>query len=121
MTDSKNRGVKDTFFLVCDAPKGMPEVVGNVWPLTSVETCTIHLISNAFKLASKMDWNALKRDVKPVYVKLCDRGRQEFVPFLNYDLKVRAVISSTNAIESLNARYRRPVRARGTSRPIRRR
>jgi len=68
-----------------------------------------------------MDWNALKRDVKPVYVKLCGRGREEFLPFLDSDLKVRAVISSTNAIESLNARYRRPVGARGTSRAIRRR
>jgi len=54
MTDSKNRGVKDTFFLVCDAPKGLPEVVGNVWPLTSVQTCVIPLISNTVKLASKM-------------------------------------------------------------------
>jgi transposase-like protein len=31
---------------------------------------------------------------------------------LDYDVKIRAVICSTNAIESLNARYRR-VKARG--------
>jgi len=30
-----------------------------------------------------------------------------------YDLEIRTVICSTNAIESLNARYRRSVRARG--------
>ena len=34
-------------------------------------------------------------------------------PFLAYDLEVRKVIFSTNAIESLNARFRRAVRARG--------
>jgi putative transposase len=34
-------------------------------------------------------------------------------PFLDYDLEIRTVICSTNAIESLNARYRRAVKARG--------
>jgi transposase-like protein len=36
-----------------------------------------------------------------------------YVPFLDYDGEIRRVICSTNAIESLNARYRRAVRARG--------
>ena len=36
-----------------------------------------------------------------------------FVPFLDYDVEIRRVICSTNAIESVNARYRRAVRARG--------
>ncbi len=35
LTDIKNRGVKDSFFLVCDGLKGLPEVVANVWPLTT--------------------------------------------------------------------------------------
>ena len=38
---------------------------------------------------------------------------QEFIPFLDYDPEIRKVICSTNAIESLNARYRRATRARG--------
>jgi transposase-like protein len=42
LTDIKNRGVTDVFFLVCDGLKGLPEVVGNVWPLTTVQTCIIH-------------------------------------------------------------------------------
>ena len=37
----------------------------------------------------------------------------EFVPFLDYDVEIRKVLCSTNAIESLNARFRRAVRARG--------
>ncbi|GAB3401986.1 hypothetical protein GCM10027569_07580 [Flindersiella endophytica] len=35
------------------------------------------------------------------------------MPFLDYDVEIRRVICSTNAVESLNARYRRAVRARG--------
>jgi putative transposase len=38
---------------------------------------------------------------------------EEFIPFLVYDLEIRTVICSSNAIESLNARYRRAIRARG--------
>jgi transposase-like protein len=139
LTDIKNRGVKDTFFLVCDGLKGLPEVVTNVWPLTTVQTCIIHLIRNTFRLASRQDWDALKRDVKPIYtavnataaraafeelterwgrkygaiVRLWENAWEEFIPFLDYDVEIRRVICSTNAIESLNARYRRAVKARG--------
>ena len=37
---------------------------------------------------------------------------EEFIPFLD-DVVLRRVICSTNAIESLNARYRRAIKARG--------
>jgi putative transposase len=33
--------------------------------------------------------------------------------FLDYDVEIRKIIRSANAIESLNAHYRRTVRARG--------
>jgi putative transposase len=139
LTDLRNRGVKDVFFVVCDGLKGLPEVVGNVWPLAIVQTCIVHLIRNTFRLASKRDWDALKRGVKPIYtavnagaaraaldelaerwgsrypavIRLWENAWEEFVPFLDYDVEIRQVICSTNAIESLNARYRRAVKARG--------
>ena len=98
-----------------------------------------HLIRNTFRLASKRDWDALKRDVKPIYtavnadaaraaldeltekwgqrygaiIRLWENAWTEFIPFLDYDIEIRTVICSTNAIESLNARYRRAIKARG--------
>jgi len=39
--------------------------------------------------------------------------RELFVPFLDYDVELRTVLCSTNAIESLNARYRRAITVRG--------
>ncbi|MFF0531135.1 IS256 family transposase [Nocardia amikacinitolerans] len=139
LTDIRNRGVKDVFFLVCDGLKGLPEVVGNVWPLATVQTCIIHLIRNTFRLAGRQHWDALRRDVKPIYtavhataaraaldelterwgakyaaiVRLWENAWEEFIPFLDYDIEIRRVICSTNAIESLNARYRRAIKARG--------
>ncbi|MET7710325.1 IS256 family transposase [Micromonospora sp. NPDC005413] len=139
LTDLRNRGVKDVFFLVCDGLKGLPEVVTNVWPATIVQTCIIHLIRNTFRLTSRKYWDTLKHDIKPIYtavnataaraafddlaekwggrypavIRLWDNAWAEFIPFLDYDLDIRKVICSTNAIESLNARYRRAVKARG--------
>src|SRR4051794_16120191 len=46
-------------------------------------------------------------------IRLWRNAWTEFIPFLDYDVEIRKVICSTNAIESLNARYRRAVRARG--------
>lgn len=37
----------------------------------------------------------------------------EFVPFLAFDAEIRRIVCTTNAIESVNARIRRAVRARG--------
>jgi transposase-like protein len=67
LTDLRNRGIRDVFFVVCDGLKGLPEVVGNAWPQAIVQTCIVHLIRNTFRLASRRDWDALKRDLKPIY------------------------------------------------------
>jgi putative transposase len=139
LVDLKNRGVVDVFFLVCDGLKGLPAVVESVWPLTIVQTCIIHLIRNTFRLTSRKDSDAIKRDIKAIYtapnadaalaaldeleekwgrkypamIRLWRNAWNEFIPFLDYDVEIRTVICSTNAIESLNARYRRAVQARG--------
>ena len=46
-------------------------------------------------------------------IRLWRNAWSEFIPFLDYDVEIRKVLCSTNAIESLNSRYRRAVRARG--------
>ncbi|MBS4104059.1 IS256 family transposase [Tsukamurella paurometabola] len=139
LTDLRNRGISDTFFVVCDGLKGLPEVVANVWPAAIVQTCVIHLLRNTFRLTSRRHWDAIKRVLTPIYtapnaaaaraalealteqwgqkypavIRLWENAWEEFIPFLDYDIEIRKVICSTNAIESLNARYRRAVKARG--------
>jgi putative transposase len=139
LTELRNRGVADVFFLVCDGLKGLPDSVNAVWPRTIVQTCLIHLIRNSFRFASRKYWDELSRDLKPIYtavnadaagaaldaleakwgvrypaiIRLWRNAWEEFIPFLDYDLEIRKVLCSTNAIESLNARYRRAVKARG--------
>ncbi len=109
-----------------------------MWPATTVHTCVMHLIRITFRLSSRQRWDALEHDLKAIYtapteaaasadfddladcwgkryptiIRLWNNAWQEFIPYLDYDIEIRQVLRSTNAIESLNARYRRSVKAR---------
>src|ERR1700676_4091467 len=61
------RPLGDVGMLVCDGVKGLPDAVSAVWEKTIVQTCIVHLLRNSFKYASKRDWAAVAKDLKPVY------------------------------------------------------
>jgi putative transposase len=67
LTEIKNRGVEDVCILVCDGLKGLPDSVTTVWPLTTVQACLLHLIRNTFRYASRRDWDAIGRQLRPIY------------------------------------------------------
>ena len=139
LTELRNRGVADVLMLVCDGLKGLPEAVEAVWPRTVVQTCVVHLVRASFRYAARQHWDAIAKALRPVYtapteaaamerflefgevwgkrypaiVRLWENAWAEFVPFLAFDPEIRRVICTTNAIESVNARIRRAVRARG--------
>jgi transposase-like protein len=139
LTEIKNRGAGDACMVVCDGLKGLPDAIGEVWPQAVVQTCLVHLIRASFRYASKADWGVIAKDLKPVYtapseqaaldafaefsskwerkypaiVRLWTNAWPEMVPFLAFDVEIRKIVCSTNAIESLNARLRRAVNARG--------
>jgi len=139
LTEIKNRGVQDVLMVVCDGLKGLPDAVNTVWAKTVVQTCIVHLLRNSFRYASRRDWAAIAKDLKPVYtapseqaaldrfaefgekwearypaiIRLWENAWSEFVPFLAFDTEIRTVICTTNAIESINSRLRRAVNARG--------
>jgi putative transposase len=139
LTELKNRGVADVLMVVCDGLIGLPDAITTVWPQTITQTCVVHLLRNSFRYAGRQHWAAIAKALKPVYtapteaaarerfaefteawgarypaiVRLWDNAWAEFVPFLAFDPEIRRVICSTNAIESVNARIRRAVKARG--------
>ena len=139
LTEIKNRGVEDVCIAVCDGLKGLPDAIAATWERTQVQTCIIHLIRNTFRYAARQHWDKMAKDLRPIYtavnaeqaavrldefeerwgaicpaaVKRWRNAWGEFIPFLDYDVEIRKIICTTNAIESLNARYRRAVRARG--------
>ncbi|BCJ27696.1 IS256 family transposase [Actinocatenispora sera] len=139
LTELKNRGVADVLMMVCDGLSGLPEAIASVWPATVTQTCVVHLLRNSFRYAGRQHFDAIAKALRPVYtapteaaaaerfaefteawgtrypaiVRLWERAWAEFVPFLAFDPEIRRVVCSTNAIESVNARIRRAVRARG--------
>jgi transposase-like protein len=139
LSEIKNRGVADVLMVVCDGLKGLPDAVNTVWDKTIVQTCIVHLLRNSFRYASRADWAAIAKDLKPVYtapseqaaldrfaefsekweqkypaiIRLWENAWAEFVPFLGFDVEIRKIICTTNAIESINSRLRRAVNARG--------
>ena len=96
-------------------------------------------LDEAVDTQSKRDWGQIAKDLKPVctaasesealdrfaefsgkwekrspaIIRLWENAWAEFVPFLRFDREIRIVICTTNAIESINARLRRAVNARG--------
>ncbi len=81
-TEMKNRGVEDVCIVVCDGLKGLPEAIGNTWPLAIVQTCVLHLIRNTFRFASKRDWDKMSRDLRPVYTAVSEHeAKERFVEF----------------------------------------
>jgi len=139
LAEIRNRGTRDVLMVVCDGLKGLPDAVNSVWDKAIVQTCIVHLLRNSFKYASKRDWAEIAKDLKPVYtavseaaaldafaefsgkwekrypaiIRLWENAWAEFVPFLRFDNEIRTIICTTNAIESINARLRRAVNARG--------
>ena len=67
LTDLKNRGVADVFCIVCDGPKGLPDSVSAVFPAAIVQTCIVHMIRGSFRYASKRYWEAIAKDLRPIY------------------------------------------------------
>jgi len=139
LTEIKNRGVEDVCLVVCDGLKGLPESITTTWSFAQVQTCILHLIRNTFRYAARQHWDELARDLRPVYtapnaemaavrfeefatkwgarypaiIRLWRAAWEEFIPFLDYHVEIRKILCSTNAIESLNRRYRRAIRVRG--------
>jgi putative transposase len=67
LTEIKNRGTRDVLMVVCDGLKGLPDAIAQVWPQAITQTCIVHLLRNSFRYASKRDWAAIAKDLKPVY------------------------------------------------------
>jgi transposase-like protein len=139
LTELKNRGIADALIVCCDGLKGLPDAIRVTWPNATVQTCVVHLVRNSLRYASKKHWQPITRQLKEIYTApTVDAARErfqdfseqwkplypamimswenswnEFVPFLEFPVELRKIVYTTNAIESLNARFRRAVRHRG--------
>jgi transposase-like protein len=139
LTELRNRGVIDALIVCCDGLKGLPDAIRTTWPEATVQTCVVHMVRNSLRYASRKHWQTITKQMRDIYnapsveaaeVRFADfaeeweavypamidswrRAWPEFIPFLEFPQELRAVVYTTNAVESLNARIRRAVRGRG--------
>lgn len=123
----------------CDGLRGMPDAIAATWPEAIIQTRVVHLVRNSLRYASKTHWSQISNDMRAIYtapteeaalarfaefterwgerypamIKVWERAWPEFVPFLGFPPAIRKVVYTTNAIESLNARFRKATRRRG--------
>ena len=140
MNELRNRGVEDILIAVVDGLKGFPEAILAVFPEATVQTCIVHLLRQSLAFVSYKDRKAIAAALKDIYRAVDaaagaaalaafeegDWGRRypaigqswrrawgEVVPFYAFPEEVRRILYTTNAIEALNSKLRRAVRARG--------
>jgi putative transposase len=140
MNELRNRGVEDVLLAVVDGLKGFPDAILAVFPNALVQTCIVHLLRHSLDFVSYKDRKQVATALKDIYravdaaaaeqaltaFEAGEWGRKypaigqswrrawgEVVPFYAFPGEVRRLLYTTNAIEALNAKLRRAVRARG--------
>lgn len=140
MNELRGRGALDILIAVVDGLKGFPEAINAVFPQTVVQTCIVHLIRHSMEFASWKDRKTVAQALRAIYRAADAKAGQDalaafaqgpwgarypaiaqswrrnwdlVVPFFAFPEGVRRIIYTTNAIEALNSKLRRAVRARG--------
>ena len=140
MNELRNRGTEDIMLAVVDGLKGFPDAITAVFPEAVVQTCIVHLLRNSMDFVSWKDRKPLVTALKSIYravdAKAAEealsafeasewgqrypaigqswrRAWNEVIPFFAFPEAVRKIVYTTNAIEALNSKLRRAVRARG--------
>src|SRR5271154_1743611 len=139
LTDLKQRGVQDILICCVDGLKGFPEAIEATFPLTTVQTCIVHLIRHSLKYVPRRQYDAVVKHFKPIYPAIdADQallaleafdekwGQQlpvigqawrsaweHVTPFMAFEPEVRRVIYTTNAIEALNRQLRKAIKTKG--------
>jgi putative transposase len=140
LTELRNRGVQDVFFICCDGLSGFAQAVEAVFPRATVQTCIVHMIRASLRYVTEADRRHVVSALRDIYgadtdaaaaqalgafeqrwaakyppvVRLWRSRWSEVVPFLAYPREIRRILYTTNAIESLNAQLRRVLRPKGS-------
>jgi transposase-like protein len=139
-SDLKSRGCHDILIAVTDGLKGMSEALAAVYPATTLQTCIVHLLRNSLEYGNWKQRKPLAAALRPIYtapsadaamdaldefergpwgtrfptvVASWRRAWAHVIPFFAFPPEIRRVISTTNALESLNARVRKIIKTRG--------
>lgn len=138
LNELKNRGVKDILIVCADGLTGIKEAINAAFPKTEYQRCIVHQVRNTLKYVSYRDRKEYANDLKEIYnapdektgyqimMDVTDKWKEKYpnsmksweanwdaiCPIFKFSPEVRKVIYTTNAIESLNARFKKLNRQR---------
>lgn len=125
--------------IICaDGLAGIREAISTAFPNTEYQRCIVHQVRNTLKYVADKDRKEFSKDLKTIYnaaneeqgcknrdyvtekwstkypnaMKRWERDWDVITPIFKFSADVRKVIYTTNAIESLNATYRKLNRQR---------
>ena len=134
----KNRGVQDILILCSDGLTGLKDAVSAAFPRTEHQRCIVHMVRNTMKYVANKDMKPFAKDLKTIYtapdektalkrveevtkkwspayptaMKRWQENWDVISPIFKFSSDVRTAFYTTNAIESLNASFRKLNRQR---------
>lgn len=144
LKELKNRGLKEVNLVVCDGLQGIENAISEVFPMATVQLCTVHLTRNIISKVKPKDKAQIAQELRVVFdpsnpSDTPEIAHNRFIFFINswikkypslktyltaryklyfnyfrYHFEVRRMIYTTNWIERLNRNYKRTLRMRSS-------
>lgn len=135
LDELRQRGVEEVLFLSADGLSGMEDAVAAVFPDAVFQRCVVHLVRNSCKFVPTCDmkgfcddarafyaapslpaaegaWEAFRgrwSDRYPGAVRVWERSIEQVWQLYSYGADVRRIMYTTNAVESVNASFRKAI------------
>lgn len=131
----KSRGVEDIMFISMDGVSGLEKGAKSIFPDVIVQRCIVHLIRNSIKYIPSKEYKNFTSALKKFYgapsLKACllafEQFKQQWAQYpgavavwernfkyveqlFQYGSAIRRVMYTTNAIESINASFRKVIK-----------
>ena len=140
MTELQARGVADILIALIDGLTGFPEAIHAVFPQAQIHTCVVHLVRRSLAFVAYKDRKRVAALLRTVYraetvagaeaalrafaaspegaryptiAPLWQRQWEYVTPGFAYPPAIRRILTTTNAIESLNSQLRKIIKTRG--------
>jgi len=139
LEDIKKRGVEDVLFFCIDGLTGFQKVIEQVFPLSIIQRCIVHMIRNSTRFVNYKDLKAVCNDLRKIYSS-ADRQQaaialiafgakwdskykeirpkweenwEELMAFMDYNENIRRMIYTTNPVEALHRVMRKVTKSKG--------
>jgi transposase-like protein len=140
LEDLQKRGVEDVLFFCVDGLTGFKDVIEQVYPLSSVQRCIVHMIRSTTRFVSHKDIKAVCADLRKIYTAAnrqqaevaleafgmrwdkkykeirpkWEKDWEELMAFMDYGQNIRRMLYTTNPVEALHRVMRKVTKSKGS-------